>query len=437
YNPVILFNSGFQISCLCIFSLSIILKKLKFLPSYIGLLLSLQIGTFFYNSYMFNYFSLGGFLVNWPTTFVVGLLVPICLILFILFSFFNVDVDILSRLMLFVTEKLINLNGLVNDMPYSNVSVSFISLSASAIAIPFIFFLFSEHLEILRSRKKYKNIGKLSLSILIISLISSINPDKSVASCDVIFMDVGQGDGVHLKAGSKNYIIDGGGKIDYNLGKKTLKPYFLKNGVGKLDGGFFTHNHTDHFKATCELSNEMPLQKAYFSVPYSSKLDELSSNLHSKSIRFLSAKNRLSLSEDCYIDVLWPLSSQTYDDTDENGNSLILKIVSNGKSILMTGDITSEGEAELVEYYKGTNTLKCDILKISHHGSRYSSSDEFIDAVSPSIAIIQVGQNTYGHPTAKVLEKLKSRNIKIYRNDLDGAIGIDTKNEILVNKMLN
>ena len=85
---------------------------------------------------------------------------------------------------------------------------------------------------------------------------------------------------------------------------------------------------------------------------------------------------------------------------------------------------TEEGEKALVERYGGTGKLKADVLKVSHHGSRYSTCDEFLEAVDPEIAIIGVGRNNYGHPADEVIEKLRENDIIVYRTDLDGAIGI-------------
>ena len=122
------------------------------------------------------------------------------------------------------------------------------------------------------------------------------------------------------------------------------------------------------------------------------------------------------------------------DEEDENNKSLLIKIEYQGVSALMTGDISAEGEAAVLERYQqngSTNTdagniLHCDILKVGHHGSKYSTSESFLSAVAPSIAVIQVGaHNMYGHPTPEVLERLDSFAIPVWRNDWNGAIGID------------
>ena len=99
-----------------------------------------------------------------------------------------------------------------------------------------------------------------------------------------------------------------------------------------------------------------------------------------------------------------------------------------GLKIMVTGDLLEEDELKMCNHYKGTNALKCDILKIAHHGSKSSSSEEFLDAAKPEIAVIQVGRNNiYGHPHAQTLDRLKARGIEVYRTDINGAVGIDIK----------
>ena len=131
----------------------------------------------------------------------------------------------------------------------------------------------------------------------------------------------------------------------------------------------------------------------------------------------------LRADEDAWVEILWP-DCQNPEIEDENMNSLIFKIHWYGVTVLITGDISTEGEAMLLEKYQGTNVLKCDVLKVAHHGSAYSTSDAFLEAVKPSIAVIGVGRNHYGHPSEKILAKLKEKGIPVFRTDLHGAVGV-------------
>ena len=82
-----------------------------------------------------------------------------------------------------------------------------------------------------------------------------------------------------------------------------------------------------------------------------------------------------------------------------------------------------KGEKLMLQKYQGTDILTADVLKIGHHGSPGSTSDDFLDAVSPAYAVIQTGKNNYGHPSPKIIEKCTKKGIIVYRNDYDGAVG--------------
>ena len=111
-----------------------------------------------------------------------------------------------------------------------------------------------------------------------------------------------------------------------------------------------------------------------------------------------------------------------------NNNSLVCKLVYKNFSMLFTGDIEKIAEeAILTKYLKNLGVLKSDVLKVGHHGSKTSSTTEFINAVNPKNAIIGVGENNkFGHPSDSIIENFKSRNIKIYRTDEMGEIIIKT-----------
>ncbi len=97
----------------------------------------------------------------------------------------------------------------------------------------------------------------------------------------------------------------------------------------------------------------------------------------------------------------------------------------NGVRILVTGDIEQQCEKELVKKYMGTGKLKADVLKVAHHGSKYSTCEEFLDQVKPKLSVISVGKNTYGHPSNAVISRLEAAGSKVYRTDEDGAVGIE------------
>lgn len=149
---------------------------------------------------------------------------------------------------------------------------------------------------------------------------------------------------------------------------------------------------------------------------------------------------RINIENDLYIDVLWPNTKEEISKNSINNNSLVCKMVYKEISILFTGDIEEIAEKAILKEYKDTNTLKSTILKVAHHGSKSSSIQEFLDVISPKIALIGVGKNNnFGHPNKDVISRLKNMHIKIYRTDENGEITIQVnkKGNIWINKMLN
>ena len=125
-----------------------------------------------------------------------------------------------------------------------------------------------------------------------------------------------------------------------------------------------------------------------------------------------------------YIDILWPQEEQIAENP-LNNNAIVAKLIYRNFSMLLTGDIEEVAEKEILEIYKQNNILKSDILKVAHHGSKTSSTEEFLKKVNPKIALVGVGKNnTFGHPNSEVIERIKTYGAKIYRTDQNGGISI-------------
>ena len=105
----------------------------------------------------------------------------------------------------------------------------------------------------------------------------------------------------------------------------------------------------------------------------------------------------------------------------------MLMIYYGNYKILVTGDLDSEGEREMIRYYGESGRLQADVLKVGHHGSKTSTCEEFLKCVSPRIAVVQVGKNTYGHPAPEILERLEKQGCLVFRNDRNGAVGLRIK----------
>ena len=138
----------------------------------------------------------------------------------------------------------------------------------------------------------------------------------------------------------------------------------------------------------------------------------------------MEAGNRINIEKNLFFDILWPSKNETVSKNVINNNALVCKMVSKRVTMLFTGDIEQEAEKAILNKYKSNiGILKSDILKVAHHGSKTSSTKEFLEAVKPNTAVIGVGKNNnFGHPNKSVLERLKRLGCRIYRTDESGEI---------------
>ena len=252
----------------------------------------------------------------------------------------------------------------------------------------------------------------------------------SKPSCRVVFADVGQGDCCLIITPDKTCLIDAG---TYDEGSTTVSDLLDYYGIYRVDICVMSHWDVDHaggIAALCDQGRTSTILTSYVPLPdaYDKDVQEflLSTALSgSDNSCFLSQLqgiyegDRVYLSGSVYFDVLYPSSNLG----GGNENSLVLKLQVMGSeetSILFTGDIGMSSEAEILE--AGIDP-DCDILKVAHHGSKYSSSMEFIEACSPDAAVISVGaHNFYGHPAPATLDRLNSYGCEVFRTDEEGAV---------------
>lgn len=161
------------------------------------------------------------------------------------------------------------------------------------------------------------------------------------------------------------------------------------------------------------------------------EIEEIINLAKKKKIKILIVKagNKINIEKYMYFTVLWPKEDELISENSINNNSIVAKLTYKNTSALFTGDIEEKAEKEILNLYKNKpKILKANILKIAHHGSKTSSIKEFLNAVSPEVALIGVGQNNkFGHPSEETIKKLKLLKTKIYRTDKMGEICIEGK----------
>lgn len=419
-NPMQIYSAGFQMSFLAVITLGIMIpliqKKIK------GILLpmiAVQTGMVPYTMYVFNYVSLTSVISNIPVYFIAAAMIPAG-ILVIAFCW----LPVIAKPAAMITGLFVKLLLWCNDFTYMGGVFTFDVASPSVIFLAvyyiFIFYMCSEAGQIALIRRNYKKIAAVFAAAVICGAGCSVYLSDGFEKTDMVFVDVGQGDCLHIKAGGKNILIDGGGSFNYNVGKSTLKPYLLKNGVTKIDMAIATHLHTDHYQGLKELSQTYRIKKLGVYEANSVNENHLKKEFKTDEILYLAAGDVINMGRNVSVEVLSPDRGNPLDEKDENKNSLVLRVNVKGSSVLMTGDIDEKGEKTLI----ADTDIKADILKIAHHGSRYSSCEKFIAVAAPKIAVIQVGKNTYGHPSEEVIKRLEEHKITVLRNDEQGAVGI-------------
>ncbi len=425
YNPYVIFGAGFQMSFLALASIGFFEPTLRnYMPGWLSTVLAANLGLLIYQMYTFNFLSWVSLVANVPTVYLAGILLPMSLALFLVFAStgsmepWELPVKMTASLM-----ERINQGAYLKG--YGAIDVISPHIWSAIFITATLFFLFSEQFTIMRLRKEKGQIKAVTAVIAMISLFFGVTCSTPFDRAELVFVDVGQGDCLHYSVGKVNVLIDGGGASNFSVGEKILKQYLLKNRVRTLDLVIATHLHTDHYKGLYELSQSYKVKKLAVFAGYKPLKGELEELFKCDEILWLRKGDKVPLSKGDYIEVLAPEGEgDAFDREDENKNSLVLKLVCRGVSTMMTGDIDQVGEGKIISA-NPPQKVYADILKVSHHGSRFSTADVFLDALKPKIAVIQVGKNNYGHPTAEVLDKLSKRNIKVYRNDYMGAVGID------------
>lgn len=245
------------------------------------------------------------------------------------------------------------------------------------------------------------------------------------------FLDVGQGDAAFLVTEDGCALIDTG---EYSA-RQTV--YFAANAYGnRLEYLIITHPHADHMGGAAYILDKMEVgtvvlpRTAEWSNDYARLLDAVRES--GAAVLYIEPELKFSLGEARFT-VLAPITSYE----NENDTSAVIRVDFGRVSALITGDAEAASEADQLRRYGAFpgSRLDADILKIGHHGSSSSSTEEYLRAVSPRWALISCGaDNMYGHPDAVVLRRLEAMRVKILRTDKDGTVILVTDGENITQK---
>ena len=404
-NPYYIYNLGFQLSYLISFYLIIfahIINKHKnyfkkiFITSLISFLVSFPI--IISNYYQVNLLSI---LINLLFVPIISYIVlPLAFITLILptDSLLILTMDILEGISLSLT----NINYLLLELPKPSI---------------YLIIIYYAIITLLLINKKC--FISLLTTIFIHKISINFNPNM-----EILFLDVSQGDSIllHYPHNKYNILIDTGGNYNYEISKNIIIPYLKSKGINKIDYLILTHGDYDHMGESINLIENFKVEKVIFNCGEFNDLEkELIKVLEKKKIKYYSCIKELNIDNS----KLYFLQTKEYDN--ENDNSSVIYFNYYNYKFLFMGDASTEREKDILEKY---NLKDVDFLKVGHHGSNTSSSEEFINSINPKYSLISVGKNNrYGHPNKEVLDTLNDS--KIYRTDQDGSIMFKIKKDKL------
>ncbi len=267
--------------------------------------------------------------------------------------------------------------------------------------------------------KKHFKIIYLSIFLVINIFIFYVIYSKHFDRLRIVFLDIGQGDSILIESPTGNQILIDGGlnrKVLEALGKEI--PFYDRS----IDAVIATHPDADHIGGLPSVLKRHRVVN-YFDngmTSDTSLFEELDKEIINKKILYFKATQGtlIDIGGGAYLRILSPVVN-TGDDT--NKNSIVAKLYFGGTSVLLTGDAPLETENIIVKKY--FKELESDILKVAHHGSKYSLSEAFLSAVSPVESIISVNRdNRYGHPNIEVLDFLKEIKSEVLQTYEEGNI---------------
>ncbi len=253
---------------------------------------------------------------------------------------------------------------------------------------------------------------------------------------EITVLDVGQGDSVVVSTPSGHHIlIDCGpgptGSDDqgiWDAGKGTVLPYLRYKGINRLDAIFVSHPHDDHMGGLSSIINNIKVDRLYMPpVDYQDSMvtaiiEEAREN--NVLMAYITDGYSIKVGDRVSIEAVHPPDTLKASSTDTaNDSSLVLMVTYRRFKMLLAGDIEKLGEQSVLA---SGNDINVDVLKVPHHGSKTSSSPEFIDRINPTYALISVGNNNYGHPSDEVMERYRDSGTEVITTKEAGAITIIT-----------
>lgn len=262
--------------------------------------------------------------------------------------------------------------------------------------------------------KRRHRINGLILTVMVILAAGNLHWSPHG---EILFFSVGQGDAVLIRFDNKAILIDAGPK------KAELSKLLLRNGITELDMLIITHGHEDHLGGAADILRRVKVQRLVVGAIEGGNpmFVDMLTLAEKKGVAIRSALAGDVLYDDGQrlMRVLYPEDNTPLDDP--NGHSLTLLYEENGHRFMAAGDLPSDGENRLLEQNR---VPQVDVMKASHHGSRTSNCQTWVDAACPKMVIVSTGPNLYGLPNRDIIERYNESGAAVYRTDHDGAVQV-------------
>ncbi|MBO0927127.1 DNA internalization-related competence protein ComEC/Rec2 [Staphylococcus sp. 30400_3112M30941] len=423
-NPQIIFDIGFQFSFIisfCIILLLPFIQRLSKIQSLLVITFVAQLASFIILIPYFHQLQWIGFATNLIfVPYYSMILFPLSIIFFIV-SHFSIELTPLNYLINLSFDFHNWLLYLFSKINHTNFLIPQINTWTLVVLIICIYYILW-----LIANRKFKLTFIYTIFLFLLLFVFPTNQHHRIT-----MLNVGQGDSILYEAGNnQNVLIDTGGKVitdnaqnNFSISKYHILPTLNERGINKLEYLILTHPHNDHIG---EVEYIMSHLKIKYLVIYSSSYNDrmlLSlSNLSKRyDVKLLDVRQvgefRIGESDFTF------LNSYIQGSQDKNEYSIVTLIKYHNKKVLLMGDATKNNEEILLKKY---HLPKVDILKVGHHGSKTSSSAQFIEAVQPNISLISSGKNNiYRLPNKEIINRLKSFHSQIYDSQYHGQVTID------------
>ncbi len=440
-NPYNLLNVGFQLTFAATLSLVLFtpkigafFKRLK-IPSSLAELLAAttaaQLGVIPVSVVHFNSISVISLLSNVIVVPLTGLITVLGMITAITGMIFMPAAKLISYLNCALLSFVLYVTKVFAGLSFATIIIGTPSVSEILAYYGALFLMRSD----IKTASKITVIGALVCSLSAVSYFSGRAAHKGL---EIIHFDVDYGDSAFIRTEEGvTILVDSGGSSasGSTAGERVILPYLMSQGIRRLDLIIASHDHNDHTGGIIDILNTIKVAKLAV-TPYVKAMEDIFAHCEARGTEVirLQGGDNLRLGIDKEIDVLYPMTNDS--DFSSNNLSMVLKLKYKETEFLFTGDIEIEAETLIIQEYG--DSIRGDALKVPHHGSKTSSSEAFLKKAKPTLAVISVGRNSWGHPDPLTLNELALWGAKVFRTDMNGAIRIKTDgNKIEIRKTVN